>query len=500
VADYDIAPGGVGAPCRRSGDCHAGTCGPDGLCTAACDSNADCPAPSACLARTCQRPLKVGALWAGVAAGGEGWTLTHEEGMADAAAALPYVSWSKKENVISDDEVGKAIDEFVAEGVDVIVANSSNQLVAASRKADEYPGVKFLVADTIGANERNLGTYHAHGVQAYWVAGKVAGTKTAALGPGERHRLGYVGSYVTPDVVRFLSAFYLGAKSVDPEVTLEVQWTGFWTDLSTAPQFEYVVRPGGEAAGERAGETKRYFYEQLLARRLVDHGAKVIGHGADNQRVVRFIDELAMPGVYSVSNDNPNAYKALAPQPNGESLPTGEPLKSCLGSPYWNWGPLYVELFEEMHRGAWRADNRVVPLTADVATSVIGFNLNPVVGVDDSVVRGFVNDVAARGWQAVFAGPYATTGQRDRDGDGAADVDQAVAAGDTLSDDEYARMCWFPAGIVERVPADSDDPSSEVPARVPDATFGADPRREGQRAEMTRAAFPGLSFDCNVNQ
>jgi basic membrane lipoprotein Med (substrate-binding protein (PBP1-ABC) superfamily) len=498
VVESDIAPGGIGARCAQSSDCQAGTCDAGGLCTADCSSNADCPSPTECFAGACQRPLRVAAMWVGVAAGGEGWTLTHEQGMKDAAGRLPYLSWAKKESVVSEDDIGRAIDEFVAGGAEVVVANSFSQRDATLKKADEYPGVKFLVCQSYKSNGRNADSYGAHGEQPWWVAGKVAGTKTLAEG---RHRVGFVGSFITPETVRHLSAFYLGAKSVDPEVVLEVEWMGFWSDLSPGPQFEYTVKAGREGAGEAAGETKRYFYEQLIARRLVDHGAVVVAHGADNQRAVKLVEDLALPGVYSVSNDNANAYKALTAQPDGDLLPTGEPLKTCLGSPYWNWGPQYVEMFEEMHRGTWDpTTSRITPMTPDPAGTVVGFNLNPVVGIDDSVVRGFVNDISSKGWRSIYAGPYRTTGQRDKDNDGAADPAQEVAAGDALTDEEYQRMCWLPEGIVERVPAGSDDPADEVAARVPDAQFEADPGREAKRAEMTRAAFPGLSFDCNKNR
>jgi basic membrane lipoprotein Med (substrate-binding protein (PBP1-ABC) superfamily) len=500
IVDSELAPGGLGAACTQSSECQAGSCDANGLCTAACSSNADCPAPTACFAGSCQRPLRAAALWVGVAAGGEGWTLTHDQGMQDAAASLPYLTWTKKENVVSEADIGLAIDEFVAGGADVIVANSFSQRDATLKKAEEYPGVKFLVCQSYKSNGKNADSYAAHGEQAWWIAGKVAGTKAIALG-SQPHRLGFVGSFITPETVRHVAAFYLGARSVDPTVTLEVQWMGFWSDLTRAPQFEYTVKAGHEGKGETAGETKRYFYEQLLARRLIDHGATVVAHGADNQRVVKLVDDLAIAGVSSVSNDNPNAFKALAAQPDGESLPTGAPLATCLGSPYWNWGPQYVEIFSEMHRNVWDPTaSRNAAMTADLAASVVGFNLNPAAGVDDSIVKGFANDIAAAGWQSIYAGPYPTTGQRDRDGDGANDPVQAVDAGDTLTEEEWQRMCWFPRGIVERIPADSDDAATEVPAQVPDATFEADPRRAAQRAEMTTAAFPGLSFNCNANR
>lgn len=494
IVDTTIAPGGVGARCASSSDCQAGICNADSLCATTCRVNADCPETTACFVGQCQKPLKVGAMWVGVSSGGEGWTLTHEEGMAVAAQRLPWVSWVKRENIVSNDDIKKTIDELVAEGVNVVIANSFSQRDATLEKATQYPDVKFLVAQSYKSNGKNADSYAAHGEQGWWVAGKVAGSKTLS---SKTHRLGYVGSFITPETVRHISAFYLGAKSVDPKVTLEVQWMGFWSDLSRGAQFPYKPPPGAPDEGQE----KVYFYEQLLTRRLIDHGAVVIGHGADNQRSVKLVEDLHIPDVFSISNDNPNAYKALAAQPNGELLPTGAPLSTCLGSPYWNWGPLYEDLFRQIHAGSWSPTaSRNDPMKADLESSVVGFHLNPSVGLDDPVVRGFINEAATKGWQQIYAGPYVTTGQRDKDGDGAVDPNQEVTTGDTLTEDEYSRMCWFPEGIVERVPEDSMDPASERPARVPDQSFETDPERALKRDEMTKAAFPGLSFDCNKNR
>ena len=494
IVDAEIAPKGIGATCKSTTACQGGTCSADGLCVSACTTDGDCPTTTACFAGQCQKPLKVGTMWVGVSSGGEGWTLTHDEGMQYVQTKLPYVTWVKKENIVSDADIAKTIDDFVKQGVQVVIANSFSQREATLKKADEYPNVKFLVAQSYKSNGKNADSFAGHGEQAWWVAGKVAGSKT--LG-STTHRLGYIGSFITPESVRHISAFYLGAKAVDPQATLEVQWMGFWSDVSGGPQFKYMPPPGAPDAGKE----QTYFYEQLLTRRLIDHGAVVIGHGADNQRPVKLIEDLGIPNVWSVSNDNANAYKALAAQPNGELLPTGAPLKSCLGSPYWNWGPLYVDILKQVHNGTWvPTASRNDPMTADPETSVVGFHLNPIVGVDDPAVRGFFNDIASKGWQSIYNGPYPTTGQRDKDGDGTLDPDQNVSAGDTLTEGEYSRMCWFPTGIVERFPPDSNDPATERPARVPDQAFEADPTHEPTLGEMTKAAFPCLSFNCNKNK
>src|SRR5690349_6893173 len=76
IVNSDLNGSGIGVRCDTNDQCHAGICDRN-ICVASCSSSAECPAPSACFAGKCQLPLKVTALWVGVVAGGEGWTLTH---------------------------------------------------------------------------------------------------------------------------------------------------------------------------------------------------------------------------------------------------------------------------------------------------------------------------------------------------------------------------------------------------------------------------------------
>lgn len=43
-------------------------------------------------------------------------------------------------------------------------------------------------------------------------------------------KIGYVGAYTYAEVISGYTSFYLGAKSVCPSVTMEVQFTGSWYD------------------------------------------------------------------------------------------------------------------------------------------------------------------------------------------------------------------------------------------------------------------------------
>lgn len=486
VVTSEVRSKGVGALCVASDECQAGFCD-NGLCTATCTSSSDCPTGTSCFGGKCQKPLQVGALWVGVVSGGEGWTLTHQEGMQDVGSRLPYLKWDYRENVLPfTGDVAKTVDELVGKGAQVIIANSYSLRDEVLKKADQYPEVKFVTCSSYKSNGRNATSYAAHGEQSWFVAGKVAASK---LGP--KKRLGYVGSFITPEVVRHISAFYLGAKSLVPDVKLEVQWLGFWYDYKPQPSYVYK----GPITN---GVEERVFREELLTYRLMEAGAEVIGHGGDNQRVARLVERLTKAGkiqnVWTFSNDNRNGFREIT----ADNLPNGPPLQTCLGSPYWNWGPMYARMFEDIHRGTWDSKEELNDAMSAGTESIIGFNLNPSVGIDDSSVRTYVNDMARAGWEAVYYGPYATTGQRDKNGDGIPDSVQTVEANEKMSEDEYKRMCWFPKGIVERAnPADVT--SAEVDARVPDKARVADPKFLDD-IEGPPDAPAGVGIDCNENR
>jgi hypothetical protein len=443
----DLGGVGIGASCTQDAECHAGFCD-DGVCAASCASDADCPAPAACYEDRCALPLHAAALWEGVVSGGEGWNLTHQEGMQYAASQLPYLSWVYEENISSAEAgaIAVEVDRQVASGASVIIANSYNQQAHLLLAADEHPDVKFLLGGGTISNGRNLVSFYSYFEQAWFTAGKVAALRA-------KNRIGMIVDLVAPDQVRAVNAFALGARSINPELVVQVEWIGFWLDYNAVPTFDY--------------QGTKLYREELLTARMIESGCEIIAHNSDNQRTVRYVEAKtkagALNGVLSVAVNNRSGYRTLTPDG-----PTGAPMTSCMGSAYYNFGVQQVQLLRSIHHAKLDASTLVLDaMTADPATSPVGFELNPVVGIDDSAARLMLNAVADAGPAAVFRGPYETTGQRDRDDDGVADDDQTVAVGETLSDDEYGRVCWFVRGVVQK--EDPLDPhSADVEGMVPD--------------------------------
>jgi hypothetical protein len=124
---------------------------------------------------------------------------------------------------------------------------------------------------------------------------------------------------------------------------------------------------------------------------------------------------------------------------------------------------------------------------------VIGVEVNPLIGLDDTSIRVAVHEFSgADGIEKVFRGPYAITGQRDADDDGVPDADQRVLPDETVSSEELARMCWFVKGIVQK--QDPSDPASpDQDAWAPDGTFPP-PKDFVPPPEMT----PEEGFDCRA--
>lgn len=469
----DLSGAGIGARCNVDTECHAGFCD-EGVCAASCTADADCPAPAGCFDDRCALPLHAAALWEGVVSGGEGWNLTHQEGMTYAASQLPYLSWVYEEN-ISSAEVGTIateVDRQIASGASVIVANSYNQQADLMVAADMHPDVKFLVGGGSASNGRNLVSFYSYFEQAWFTAGKVAALRA-------KKRIGMIVDLVAPDQVRAVNAFALGARSINPDIVVQVEWLGFWLDYNAVPTFDY--------------HGTKLFREELLTARMIEGGCEIIAHNSDNQRAVRYVESKTMAGavsgVLSIAANNRSGYRALTPEG-----PTGDPMETCMGSAYYNFGVQHVHLLHSIHHDKLDASALVLDaMTSDPATSPVGFELNPVVGIDDSAARLMLKKVADAGPHAVFRGPYNTTGQRDRDDDGVADDDQTVAEGETLSEAEYSRVCWFAEGVVQK--SDPLDPASpDVDGMVPDGDVPPPSDMLGPPG-----APPGVGVRCHDN-
>lgn len=143
-----------------------------------------------------------------------------------------------KSNVLSR-ECETPIRDLIRDGVKIIFINMDTDIPVTL--AREFPQVQFCQASmptiSIEGTPENYHTFNGEIYQARYVSGIAAGMKlrqlldSGALLPKDA-LVGYVGANSTAEVISGYTAFLLGVRSVAPEATMRVRYTGSWSNFA----------------------------------------------------------------------------------------------------------------------------------------------------------------------------------------------------------------------------------------------------------------------------
>ncbi|MBR3894192.1 MAG: BMP family ABC transporter substrate-binding protein [Clostridia bacterium] len=172
----------------------------------------------------------------------------------------------------------EAAADLVDAGCDVIFADSFGHETFMIKAAKEFKNVEFCHATGTMAHTEGLDNFHNAFASIYegrFLAGVAAGLKLnemieAGTITAEQAKMGYVGAFTFAEVISGYTSFYLGAKSVCPSVTMDVQFTGSWYD-----------------------ETK----EKNAAIALIDSGCVLISQHADSMGAPSACEDRGVPNV-----------------------------------------------------------------------------------------------------------------------------------------------------------------------------------------------------------
>jgi basic membrane protein A len=160
----------------------------------------------------------------------------------------------------SDECRQKALD-LVDEGCNIIFADSFGHEDFMIEAAKEFPEVTFAHATGTKAHTENLANFHNAFASIYegrYLAGVAAGLKlneikAAGKLKGEVPMIGYVGAFTYAEVISGYTSFYLGAKSVCPDVIMKVQFTGSWYDeIGEKTAAEALINAGADLISQHA--------------------------------------------------------------------------------------------------------------------------------------------------------------------------------------------------------------------------------------------------------
>jgi simple sugar transport system substrate-binding protein len=157
-----------------------------------------------------------------------GYNQAHAIG-AEAVKKMKGVKVTEEEKVPEDVKVQQTMKSMVEEdGAKVIFPTSFGYFDPHVLKlAKEYPKVMFLHCGGLydeSKHPKNVGSYFGYIDECQYINGVVAGHTS------KKKKLGFVAAKPIPQVLRNINAFTLGARSVDPAITVQVIFTGDWSE------------------------------------------------------------------------------------------------------------------------------------------------------------------------------------------------------------------------------------------------------------------------------
>ncbi len=343
---------------------------------------------------------------------------TYDRNFMDAAkeaCAQAGVTMVQKTRIPESNQAYEAAVELIeTDGCDIIFANSYGHESYLMKAAREYPDVEFCHAGGVQAHTAGLDNFHntyASIHQGRYITGVAAGMKlTEMINNGEitteQAKLGFVGAFTYAEVISAYTAFYLGAKSACPFVTMDVRFTGSWCD-------EVLER------------------EAALA--LIDSGCILISQYSDSMGAPTACETMGVPNV-------PYNGSTAAPCP-----------ETYLISTRINWVPIFNEMITCVQNDR--------PLDADIggslwndAVEICELGANVADGTAERVEE--ITDTLSRGVIHVFDttlftvnGSWLTSYMADVDYDTAFTPDTQVVDSFTFYECTYRSAPYFDVEI-----------------------------------------------------
>ncbi|MDB5651289.1 MAG: family transporter substrate-binding protein [Hyphomicrobiales bacterium] len=329
--------------------------------------------------------LKVGFVYVGPV-GDFGYSYQHDQGRQALQKALgDKIETTFLENVPENDSE-RSIEQLARSGHKLIFTTSFGFMEPTLKVAKKFPNVKFEHA-TGYKRSTNVATYSARFYEGRYVIGQMAGKMT------KTNTIGYVAAFPIPEVVSGINAFYLGAKSVNPNIKLKIVWANTWFD------------PGKEADAAKA----------LLAQ-----GADIITQHTDSAAPLQEAEKAGKLGFGQASD-----MIRFAP-------------KAQLSAIVDDWSGYYIARTKSALDGTWKADDTWGGIKAQMVV------MAPFTNAPDDVKALATKTTAeiSAGTLLPFACPVLDqTGKTVE-----------CKGGKTLSDEQILGMNWYVQGIDDKVP------------------------------------------------
>jgi simple sugar transport system substrate-binding protein len=323
-----------------------------------------------------------------------GYNQAHAEGAA-ALKKLPGVTVKEQEKVPETVDVQKTMEEMIAmDSAKVLFPTSFGyfdpHILKVAKKHPETPMLHCGGLYVEGKHPGNVGSYFGYIDEAQYVAGIVAGLTS------KKNKLGFIAAKPIPQVLRNINSFTLGARSVNPQATTSVVFTGDWS------------LPVKEAEATNS---------------LIDQGVDVLTMHVDSPKVI--VETAEKRGVF-ISGYHAN-QAALAP-------------KGYLTGAEWNWAKIYTDYV------TWVKDGKKYPhlLRGGLKEGFVKMSpYGPAVSADAKKKADAAKAQLMKGSLVIYKGPL-----KDNTGK------EVIAAGVSRpqTDIELEKMNYLVEGVVGKIP------------------------------------------------
>lgn len=274
----------------------------------------------------------------------------------------------------------QVVEDMVSQGAKLILTTSDDFAADTDVVAAKYPDIPFVHISgdhaKTGKAPENVANYMSKMEYMKAVAGCAAALKT------ETGKVAYLGPLVNDETRRLASAAYLGCRycyekyrGKNPDdLKFTVTWIGFWFNIP----------------GVTLDPTE-------VTNDMFNQGADVVISGIDTTEGIVVAGQRKDKGenVWAIPYDYENACD-IKPE-------------VCLGTPYFNWGPTYVEYVKAVQNGKFKQSwVWAAPEWKDINDhdkSPVGFKTGPALSdPDKKIIQEYIKDLSA-GKAKLFVGP-----------------------------------------------------------------------------------------------
>ncbi len=132
------------------------------------------------------------------------------------------------------DDAAAAIRDYATEGYDLVIAHGSQYGSSLQEIAPDFPETSFAWGTTLNTFSdegiTNVFAYEANSQEGGYVNGVIAASLS------EAGVIGVIGPIEAGDAALYVKGFVAGAKATNPDVTVNVNWIGSFSDVALASE------------------------------------------------------------------------------------------------------------------------------------------------------------------------------------------------------------------------------------------------------------------------